>query len=98
MSTHTELETFDGRDNRRELVILLERLGTDKRRASFIESLIPNSLKGFAGCPMKVRGVCDPIAAYFMLIGVCNELGVPINQAAIKLEEAVKHGTSCSKL
>lgn len=86
----SELSTFDGLDNRREIMILLERLGSDKRRAKFLESLIPNSLKGFAGCPMKVKGNCSPVTAYYMLIGVCNELGVSINTAAHKLEMEVK--------
>lgn len=85
----TELESFDGLDNRREIMILFQRLGSDTRRARFIESLIPSSLKGFAGCPMKVQGACDPMAAYFMLVGVCNELGVSINVAARKLDKEV---------
>lgn len=89
----SELQTFDGKDNRREIMILLQRLGTDQRRARFIESLIPLSLKGFDGCPMKVRGLCDPTSAYFMLVSVCNELGVPINDAARKLEQRVKELT-----
>ncbi len=90
---NSELETFDGRDNRKELVILLERLGSDRRRALFLESLIPHSLKGFAGCPLKVRGNCDPVAAYFMLVGVCNELGVSINTAAQRLERVISNQT-----
>ena len=57
----TELETFDGLDNRKEVMILLQRLGSDQRRARFLESLIPSYLKGFAGCPMKVTARCDPI-------------------------------------
>jgi hypothetical protein len=69
---------------------MLERLGTDAARAKFIESLIPLTLK-FCGVPMKVQGRCDPIAAYFMLVGVCNELGVPINEAARRLENEVRH-------
>lgn len=83
------LHAFDGRDNRREIMILLQRLGSDKARASFLESLIPASLKGFADSPMKVTGACDPAAAYFMLVSVCNELGVDINTAASKLEKKV---------
>lgn len=86
----SEITTFDGLDNRREVMILLERLGSDAKRAKFLEGLIPSSLKGFAGVPMKVRGNCDPAAAYFMLVGVCNELGVSINEAARKLEEEVR--------
>jgi hypothetical protein len=89
MSHHTELETFDGLDNRREIMILLERLGSDDRRARFIESLIPTSLK-FCGVPMRVTGICDPVAAYFMMVGVCNELGVSINEAARFLEKEVR--------
>lgn len=86
----SEIETFDGLDNRREVVILLERLGSDRRRAKFLESLMPKSINGFAGCPVQVRGTCDPIAAYFVLVGICNELGVPINYAAQKLEAIVR--------
>lgn len=86
----SELETFDGLDNRKEVMILLVRLGSDARRKAFIESLIPLSLKGFAGCPMKVSKACDPVSAYHMLLGVCNELGVSINEAARRLEAAVK--------
>lgn len=86
----SELSTFDGLDNRREIMILLDRLGSDMRRAKFIESLIPASLNGFAGCPMKVRGKCDSVTAYYMLVGVCNELGVSINHAAKKLDRVVR--------
>jgi hypothetical protein len=71
-------------------MILLERLGSDERRAGFLESLIPRSLKGFANAPMKVQGNCDSVAAYFMLVGVCNELGVSINDAAKLLDREVR--------
>ena len=86
----SELTAFDGLDNRREVMLLLDRLGSDQRRARFIESLIPHSLKGFAGCPMKVAGVCDAVSAYYMLVGVCNELGVSINEAARLLTMVVR--------
>lgn len=89
MSKKSELETFDGKDNRMEIMRLLFRLGSDRRRAVFLESLIPHSLKGFQGCPMKVKGNCDASSAYFMLIGICNELGVSINVAAEKLQQEV---------
>lgn len=90
MGRHGEIDTFDGKDNRKEIMLLLGRLGSDKRRAAFIESLIPASLKGFARCPMKVTGNCEPVAAYFMLVGVCNEIGVSINHAARKLEAIIR--------
>ena len=92
MGGKSELEIFDGLDNRREIMILLDRLGSDRRRARFLESLIPASLKGFSVVPMKVRGNCSPIAAYHMLIGICNEIGVSINEAARRLEQEVKRG------
>lgn len=84
------LQSFDGLDNRREIMAMLFRLGTDARRAAFLQSLIPLSLKGFKEAPMKVQGNCTAIAAYHMLIGVCNELGVDINVAAAKLEKVVR--------
>ena len=45
MSGKSELDIFDGLDNRREILILFQRLGSDQRRARFLESLIPSSLK-----------------------------------------------------
>lgn len=92
MNSKTELEAFDGRDNRKEIMLLLHRLGSDRRRAVFLESLIPLSLKGFAGAPMRVTGPCNAVSAYFMLVGICNELGVSINRAAEKLEAVIKEG------
>jgi len=89
----SEIQTFDGLDNRKEIMILLDRLGSDKRRAAFLESLIPHAYKGFKNCPMKVEGNCDAVAAYFMLVGICNELGVSINEAARRLEMRVKQLT-----
>lgn len=89
MQHYADLKSFDGLDNRREVMILLERLGSDRRRAKFIESLIPSSMRGFGGCLLEVTGPCDPVAAYFTLVGVCNELGVSINVAAKKLERIV---------
>lgn len=90
MTKKSELESFDGRDNRMELMILLQRLGSGQRRARFLQSLIPHSRSGFSGIPMMVTGDCDPCAAYFMLVSICNELGVSINVAAQRLEAEVK--------
>lgn len=87
-----ELRTFDGRDNRREVMILLQRLGTDRRRARFIEGLIRLSGNGFASAPARVAGNCDPVTAYHLMIAACNELGVSINEAARRLEAEVKRG------
>lgn len=87
---NSELYTFDGLDNRRDVMLLLQRLSTDLHRARFIESLIPCSLKTFAGCPLRVCGPCDSVTAYFMLVSVCNELGVPISEAVTRLEREVR--------
>jgi hypothetical protein len=86
----SNLETFDGKDNRREIMLLLQRLGSDTQRARFLESLIPSSVNGFAGYPINIQGSCDAVAAYFLLAGICNELGVPIERAAKLLERKVR--------
>lgn len=85
----SEIATFDGLDNRKELTILLSRLGDDQDRANFISRLVTRSRNGFAGCQVKVVN-CDPVAAYFMLVSCCNELGVSINEAARELEREVR--------
>ncbi len=91
MSVYGELKTFDGLDNRREVMILLERLGSDQCRADFISALVrSHSMNGFAGCKAEVVESCDPVTAYFMLVGACNELGVSINKAARLLEKRVR--------
>lgn len=71
-------------------MILLDRLGSDRARVEFIESLIPNSISSLAGVPMRVVGTCDPIRAYFMFVSVCNELRVPVDIAAKLLDERVR--------
>lgn len=90
MTKKTELDTFDGLDNRRELMILLQRLGSDQDRANFLSMLVAHSRIGFANCQAKVVQQCDPVASYFLLVSICNEVGVSINDAARMLEEEVK--------
>lgn len=89
----SELSTFDGLDNRREVMVLLQRLGSDQARADFISKLVQRSRNGFAGCRAQVVQCCDPVAAYFMLVGCCNELGVSIEEAAKRLEAEVRSRT-----
>lgn len=86
----SELKVFDGRDNRKELIILLEKLGSNEKRASFIESVIPARFKGVPGFPMKVTGHCDAVAAYFMLLNICGVLGASINDVVSQLERQIK--------
>lgn len=87
-----ELDTFDGLDNRREVMILLDRLGSDEARASFLCQLTKNSQNGFAGSDVQVVNHCDSVSAYFMMVSICNELGVSINYAAKKLDRIIKLG------
>lgn len=88
----SQLDTFDGLDNRRDLMIMLKRLGSNLARARFIRSLLPASGLAFAGMELQVDNPrdCDPVTAYFMLISVCNELGVPIDVAAHRLEANIR--------
>lgn len=90
MSNFADLKTFDGLDNRKEVMILLHRLGSDEKRAAFLCSLVSQSQNGFAGTRPQVVNHCDPVTAYYMLVGVCNELGVSIDYAARKLEQEIK--------
>lgn len=90
-----ELESFDGKDNRREIMILLQRLGSDAARAAFLEGLVAHSPRGFAGLPARIVGNCDVIGAYFILVSICNEVGVSINRAVRMLDEEVRKGKGC---
>lgn len=89
-----QLRTFDGLDNRREVMILLQRLGSDQARADFISSLTRRSQNGFSQTRVSVVNTCGPVTAYFMLLGCCNELGVSINEAAELLEQEVRNKRS----
>lgn len=86
----SELDTFCGLDNRREVMVLLDRLGSDQARAAFLCSLTKHSSNGFAGSPVQVVNHCDSVTAYFMMVSICNELGVSINYAAKKLDGVVR--------
>lgn len=92
MAQRIELDVFDGLDNRRELMILLDRLGSDQRRAAFLCSVVSRSRNGFANTNVQVVKYCDSVTAYYMLVGICNELGVSISAAARQLDEVVRRG------
>lgn len=88
--------SFDGLDNRRELMILLQRLGSklplqlaNECRAKFLQGLIPHSIGALAGIPIKVQP-CDPVSAYHYLVAITGVLEVPIDKAARLLEQEVK--------
>lgn len=92
MAQRSELEVFDGLDNRKEVMVLLDRLGSDQRRAAFLCSVVSKSRNGFANTNVQVVKYCDSVTAYYMLVSICNELGVSINTAARRLDEVVRRG------
>ena len=88
--------SFDGPDNRRELMILMQRLGdrlpdaqARERRASFLRRIVKMSGNGFADKAVKITP-CDAVQAYWILVNVCGCLSVDINAAAKLLDETVK--------
>lgn len=91
----SQFGSFDGLDNRREIMRLLVRLGdglsSDQgaaRRASFLRALIDLSGNGFAGRLPTVTS-CNAVEAYHLFIAITGCLGVPIETAARRLEQEV---------
>ena len=89
--------TFDNAEDRREIFILMERLGGDlpmlearKARAEYLQGLIPLSVSSLAEKPMVVNpDQCDPLPAYFLFVAIVGVLGVPIGEAAKRLDAFV---------
>lgn len=85
--------SFDARDNRKTLMELFARLGSDRRRARFLQGLIDHSRTGMAGKLMQVNLPCETVQAYLLFVAITGCLGVPVEEAALKLEREVrKHG------
>ena len=89
-----QFSSFDGLDNRRELMILFQKLGqhlpkfqADERRAMFLRALVKRY-----GSPWKYVAItpCDPVAAYWMFTAITGCLEVPIDAAARLLDEEVR--------
>ena len=93
-----ELKTFDGKDNAREIKILLHKLGEgveewrgNLRRAKFLKSLIPLSVAGFMEAPIEIDPrQCHEPGAYVLLTQICSVIGVSINESARRLEETIR--------
>ena len=89
--------SFDGLDTRREVLRLFQRMGDGEpedvaaaRRASFLSSLMASSrYAGLAGKHLQVAP-CSPTQAYMEFVHITGVLGVPIDDAAIRLEEAAR--------
>jgi hypothetical protein len=88
--------SFDGRDNRKELMNLFVRLGEHlpeqqarQRRAQFLQRLISRSTKGFADLPRAIEP-CSAVEAYHLFVAITGCLHVPIDEAARLLERTVR--------
>lgn len=93
-----QFQSFDGLDNRRELMILLQRLGqhlpeplANERRAQWLESLMAHSQGALNSKPIKLPFPerCDPVRAYQIIVAITGVLGVPIDKAARMLDREV---------
>ena len=90
--------SFDGLDNRRDVMHLFKRLGehlpphmANQKRAEFLQSLIKFSGNGFASRMIQMQAAtCDTVGAYNAFVAITGVLGVEINAAARLLEEAVR--------
>jgi len=88
--------SFDGFDNRRDVMRLLARLsqgvpesiGCQRRRAVLVR-LMALSTSGFAGKPVDL-GPLSTVEAYFAFTALTGCLGVPVEEAAKRLEDEVR--------
>lgn len=94
--TKSDFDTFDALDNRKTVYRLFERMGhglpedlARSRRAGFLQGLLILSGNGFSERPMVVEP-CSPGEAYHLFVAITNALGVPIETAAILLEEVIR--------
>lgn len=95
-----QFDTFDNLGDRRELVILFQRMGAGLPdavarvvRARWLESLIPESLSGLATAPLAINpDACHPYGAYHLFVQIVGVLGVPIRVAAQRLDAYVTRG------
>lgn len=96
MNQTKQFGTFDTLGDRKELVILFEKLGEGlpepqamKVRAKFLESLIPLSVGTLSGAPWQVTP-CSATEAYLLFVQITGVLEVPIATAAKILDATVK--------
>lgn len=91
-----QFDTFDTLDDRRELLLLFQKLGGDLPeiqargiRAKWLQSLITDSLS-MPNAPLQVNpDACHPVGAYSLFVQIVGVLGVPIRVAAIALDRYV---------
>ena len=87
--------SFDGLDNRREVMNLIRRVGGNlnellaARMRAHVLTGIAGQSETFAGREIRVDP-CSPVEAYFMWTAITGCLGVRPEAAAVALEEAVR--------
>jgi len=96
--------SFDGLDNRRELMELFARLGDGvpeaegaRRRQQFLQALVNDSTTGFSDKVARVSP-CSAVEAYLLFLAITsggsrNGLGVGIDGAAARLQALVRRLT-----
>lgn len=93
-----QFHTFDNLSDRWELVRLFGLLGEGlpdamarEVRAKWLESLIPLSVSSLSNAPMRCSpDACHPVGAYMLFVQIVGVLGVPIDDAARRLDETVR--------
>lgn len=95
MGQTKQFDTLDTLGDRKELVILFEKLGDGlpedrarRVRAKFLESLIPLSVGTLSGAPWQVTP-CSASEAYLLFVQITGVLEVPIADAAKVLDRFV---------
>ncbi len=88
--------SFDGRDNRKALMEMLSRVGyglpemqAAQQRAAFLQGLLNGSTNGFADKPFQATPL-SPTDAYFALVALTGAFGVPVEEAARRLEQEAR--------
>lgn len=87
-----QFDTFDTLEDRRELVVLFQKLGSkspdpDAARARWLEDLVKESTDWR---PAVDPASCHPVGAYHLFVQIVGVLGVSIREAAVKLQRAVR--------
>lgn len=88
--------SFDGRDNRRAVMDCFVRMGHGLsefdaacRRARFLRRLVGQSAQGWSQLPAAITP-CSAAEAYHLFVAITGVLGVPIDRAAMILEQEVR--------
>src|ERR1019366_3003755 len=93
-----QFDTFDNREDRRELVILFQKLGEGlpetmarEVRAKWLEMLICLSMNNLDKCPIQISPErCSGVGAFQIFTQIVGVLGVPIADAAKLLDNCVR--------